>query len=133
MANKITEEVANVGSYVADAAKNVGQKIAQGADKAVDFVLHPTESVTNEGVDSGIAGIREKMEVIASCGKKIGVVDRVEADSIKLTRNDSPDDQHHFIPLSWVSHVDSHVHLTCNSKEAVEGWKSNSSSCGCET
>ncbi len=83
--------------------------------------------------DVGVGGIREHMNVIASCGKKVGVVDGVEVTSIKLTRKDSPDDQHHFIPLSWISHVDRHVHLNRNSKEAAEGWQSNAASCGCGT
>jgi hypothetical protein len=69
------------------------------------------------------------MEVIASCGKKVGVVDRVEASALKLTRKDSPDNQHHFVPLNWIARVDSHVHLNMNSKEAVEGWNSNAASC----
>jgi len=59
------------------------------------------------------------------------VVDKVDMESIKLTRKDSLDDQHHYNPLSWVAHVDKHVHLDRNSKDAFEGWKSSSDSCGC--
>lgn len=133
MAKTISEKMSDVGSSVADAAKDVGSKIAQGAEKAVDYVREKTGLGTIEGDDVGIGGIREHMNVIASCGKKIGVVDDVEVNSIKLTRKDSPDDQHHFIPLSWISHVDGHVHLNRNSKEAAEGWKSSATSCGCGT
>lgn len=39
-------------------------------------------------------------------GVHIGTVDRVEGDFIKLARNDSPDGQHHWVPLSWVERVD---------------------------
>ena len=67
--------------------------------------------------------VREHMDVIASCGKKIGVVDRVEGDSIKLTKKDSPDGQHHLIPTSWVARVDQHVHLNKNSEEAAREWR----------
>ena len=44
-----------------------------------------------EGTDAGVAGIRQHMDVIASCGTKIGVVDRVEGNSIKLTKDSSKD------------------------------------------
>ena len=52
------------------------------------------------------------MEVVGSCGNKLGVVDAVEGDRIKLTKHDSPDGQHHFVPSSWVTKVDNHVHLS---------------------
>ena len=68
-------------------------------------------------------------DVIASCGTKIGVVDHVEGNAIKLTRSDSKDGQHHFIPASMVDHVDSHVHLNKNSEEACREWKSDAASC----
>jgi hypothetical protein len=71
----------------------------------------------------GTEQVKEHMDVIASCGKKIGVVDRVEGKSIKLTKKDSPDGQHHRIPTSWLDHVDSHVHLNKNSEEATREWQ----------
>jgi len=40
-------------------------------------------------------------------GVHIGTVDRVEQDRyIKLTKDDSPNDQHRWIPLDWVESVD---------------------------
>jgi hypothetical protein len=71
----------------------------------------------------GTEQVKEHMDVIASCGKKIGVVDRVEGKSIKLTKKESPDGQHHRIPTSWLDHVDSHVHLNKNSEEATREWQ----------
>jgi hypothetical protein len=81
--------------------------------------------------NTGVADVRERMDVIASCGKKIGVVDHVEGNAIKLTKHDSPDGQHHFLPASMIDHVDSHVHLNKNSEEACNAWKSDAASCGC--
>lgn len=78
-----------------------------------------------------MANIIEHMEVIASCGKKIGRVDHVEGNAIKLTKSDSPDGQHHFIPTNWVERVDAQVHLARNSMEAERNWKSDAQSCGC--
>ena len=69
------------------------------------------------------AQIREHMDVLASCGKKVGVVDHVEGDMIKLTRKDSPDGQHHLIPTGWVAQVDQQVHLNRNSEETERDWK----------
>lgn len=122
------DKAASAGQAVADAAKNVGHHIAEGAEKAVEFVKEKTGMGQ---CDAGVAGIKDRMSVIASCGKTIGVVDHVEGNAIKLTKNDSPDGQHHYIPTGWVEKVDAHVHLKKNSEEAERGWKSDAASCGC--
>ena len=70
------------------------------------------------------------MEVIASDGKKVGVVDRVEGEAIKLTKDSCGDGMHHFLPLSMVANVDRHVHLNKNFDEALAGWKPDATSCG---
>jgi len=132
MAKLISKKMSQVGSTATGAVKNVGNNIANGTEAAIDYVMDTTGIETEEGKDFGVAGIKEHMDVIASCGKKVGVIDDVEADAIKLTRKDSPDDQHHFIPVSWVARVDGQVHLNKNSKEAVASWKSDSTSCGCD-
>lgn len=75
--------------------------------------------------------VRERMDVIAACGTKVGVVDHIENGAIKLTKTDSPDGQHHFIPMDWVQTVDDHVHLRKNSMETTTGWKADAASCGC--
>lgn len=121
----LKDKVTDAGNAVADAAKNVGHKIADGASQAADYVKDKT------GIGSHATAVKERMDVIASCGKKVGVVDHVDATSIKLTRKDSPDGQHHFIPTGWVDHVDTHVHLSKNSLETEQGWKSDAASCGC--
>ncbi len=55
--------------------------------------------------------IRPHMEVLGSDGLHIGTVDHVDGERIKLTRKDSNDGEHHYIPLSEVTRVDSHVHV----------------------
>ena len=108
------------------------KRLPKGAEDAVEFVKDKTGmGGRGEGADLGVAGIKEHMKVVASCGKTVGVVDRVEGNAIKLTRKDSPDGQHHFIPIGWVERVDSHVHLTQNSQETEENWKADAMSCGC--
>ena len=93
------------------------------------------EPMTNTGTSGSCCSaksasdIRERMDVIASCGTKVGVVDHVESGAIKLTKNDSPDGKHHFIPTGWVDHVDNHVHLKKDSSETAKEWKADAASC----
>ena len=63
------------------------------------------------------------MAVYGSCGNFLGKVDHVQGDMIKLTKNDSPDGQHHLIPLAWVAKVHDHVHLNKNCGEAKREWQ----------
>jgi hypothetical protein len=132
MAETIKYKAADAGHSVADAAKNVGHKIASSVANAAEFVKEKTGvGGPVEGTNAGVAGIKEHMIVIASCGKTVGAVDHVEGSAIKLTKKDSPDNQHHFVPIGWIERVDSHVHLKKNSKETEQGWKSDAASCGC--
>jgi hypothetical protein len=63
------------------------------------------------------------MEVLASDGGHIGTVDHLEGeDRIKLTRTDSADGAHHFIPVAWVDHVDAHVHLNRDAEQVFSAW-----------
>ncbi|MDG3005093.1 DUF2171 domain-containing protein [Paludisphaera mucosa] len=88
---------------------------------------HPNKSGASLDESTGPTGspadIREHMEVYASCGTKVGVVDHVEGDSIKLTKRDSADGQHHRIPLSWVAKVHDHIHLNVDHKEVESQWQ----------
>ena len=68
--------------------------------------------------------IKEHMDVIAADGAKIGRVDHMEGtNQIKLAKSDAPDGKHHFIPLSWVDHVDQKVHLNKAANDAKAQWK----------
>jgi hypothetical protein len=69
--------------------------------------------------------IREHMEVLGSDGVHVGAVDRMEAQGrIKLVKSDPlAEGTHHYVPLDWVDHVDSHVHLNKESSELLALWK----------
>jgi hypothetical protein len=68
--------------------------------------------------------IRDKMDVVCSCGTKIGKVDHLDGSSIKLTRSDpTAGGKHHWVPLDWVERVDEQVHISKNSEDATAGWK----------
>ncbi|AWM41138.1 hypothetical protein GobsT_02540 [Gemmata obscuriglobus] len=129
--SNIKDKVTDAGQTVVDAAKNVGHKIAECASETAAYVKEKAKfGCADKGENQGVAGIKEHMEVYASCGKKVGVVDHLEGNAIKLTRSDSPDGQHHFVPTAWVGRVhEDHVHLTKNSAETEKGWKSDAASC----
>jgi hypothetical protein len=69
--------------------------------------------------------IKEHMDVISSDKKTVGKVDHLEgSDKIKLTKQSSPDGQHHhFIPVDWVDHVDQHVHLNKSGADVTSHWQ----------
>ena len=73
-----------------------------------------------EGSDDG--RIVEHMDVFASDGTKVGTVDGMDGpDRFRLARDTSPDGQHHHVPMSWVDHVDRHVHLNKTVAEMKSG------------
>jgi hypothetical protein len=55
-------------------------------------------------------------------GEHIGTVDKVEGGKyIKLTKDDSPDGQHHWFPIDWVESVDEkavYINKTANEARA---------------
>jgi hypothetical protein len=42
-------------------------------------------------------------EIVGSCGNHVGTVDHLEGDFIKLTRSDSSDGQHKYLPVSAIA------------------------------
>jgi len=76
-------------------------------------------------VDQG--KIREHMPVISSDNQQFGTVDKVEGDSIKLTRDSSRDGQHHWMPMNWVTRIDEHVHVDRSGEQAMREWMSSPS------
>jgi hypothetical protein len=66
--------------------------------------------------------ICQHMPVIASCGCRVGVVDRVEGDEIKL-KEDEPSGRHHIIPVEWIEYVDDAVRLNRDTAKIMRDWK----------
>jgi hypothetical protein len=70
------------------------------------------------------ARIKEHMPVLDSKGMRVGAVDRVEASgSIKLTKDGQG--KHHWLPLRWVTRVDTHVHLARTAQQVRREWKTS--------
>jgi hypothetical protein len=74
--------------------------------------MHPADS------------IREHMEIVGSDGEHVGVVDHLEGQTVRLTRNDPmAGGIHHWIPIDWVAGVDRVIRLNRDSKQAVREWQ----------
>jgi len=129
IAEKATEVGHKVGEKVEEArdwAKETAHKVANRVEETTQKAEHKVKEVFGEhgSAHGPVAAIREHMDVFGSCGNKVGRVDHVQGNTIKLTRNDSPDGLHHFIPTSWVTRVDSQVHLNRSRGEAEREWES---------
>jgi hypothetical protein len=142
MAETLKDRAEEAGHKIAETATRVGHKVGEKVEEAADWAKEKAHQAGNRleevaekvehkaketfgGTATGtVAAIREHMDVIGSCGNKLGKVDHVEGSSIKLTRHDSPDGLHHFIPTSWVTRVDDVVHLSKSCGEAAREWKS---------
>jgi hypothetical protein len=68
-----------------------------------------------------IEDIREHMPIVCSNNEQFGSVDRVEGDSIKVTKDNRG--QHHWIPLDWVTYVDDKVHVDRPGDQAMREWR----------
>jgi hypothetical protein len=68
--------------------------------------------------------IREHMPVFCSNDQRCATVDHVEGNFIKLTKQGSPDGQHHWIPMDWVTRVDAQVHIDRSSDQTMREWLS---------
>jgi hypothetical protein len=74
-----------------------------------------------------ISGIREHMKVVGADNQPVGIVDHVEGNRIKLTK-DGPQSggKHHYIPGDWVEEVEGdEVCLRQNAKDAMQQWKTD--------
>jgi hypothetical protein len=139
MAETFKDKVEEAGHKISEAATKVGHTVGEKVEEATDWVKekahqaeHRIEEATHKtgtplhestGKTGSVADIREHMDVYASCGTKVGKVDHVIGDRIELTKNDSPDGKHHFIPTSWVAKVHDHVHLNKDHVAVQSQWK----------
>ncbi|AGA24830.1 DUF2171 domain-containing protein [Singulisphaera acidiphila] len=120
--HKVSEKVEEAADWAKEKAHQVGHRIEETVQKVGHRTAAPLDQ--SHGATGSTSDIREHMEVYGSCGNLLGKVDHVEGDHIKLTKNDSPDGQHHKIPLSWVAKVHDHVHLSKSCGEAQREWTS---------
>lgn len=139
MAGTIREKMEATGNRIAEKATEFKNTVAEKAEEAADWAKEKTHQAGNRleelgqkaehkyeqtvGSTATSATIQEHMNVLGSCGNMLGRVDHVQGNSIKLTKHDSADGMHHLIPLDWVDHVDSQVHLTKSCATAKAEWQ----------
>jgi hypothetical protein len=142
MAETFQDKVEDAGHKISQAATKAGHVVGEKVEQAADWAKEKTHQVEHRveeavhahshktgtpldqstGATGSVADIREHMDVYASCGTKVGKVDHVLGDQIKLTRTDSPDGKHHLIPTSWVAKVHDHVHLSKDHVTVQSQW-----------
>jgi hypothetical protein len=123
--HKVSESVEKAADWVKEKSHEAGHRVDEMAQKMENRTGIPLTGSLSRGTAAGSAAtIREHMPVEALCGTRVGTVDHVEGDTIKLTKNDSPDGMHHRIPCSWVSNVDDRVHLNKDHKAVQAQWQS---------
>jgi hypothetical protein len=66
--------------------------------------------------------IQDHMEVVDARGLHVGTVDSLEGNRIKLARDDSPDNHHHFVPTALVASIDQKVHLSKTRQQIQSQW-----------
>jgi short-subunit dehydrogenase len=89
--------------------------------KYSDDFVEPRRSFAASSIDA--SEIAEHAEVLSADNQHVGTVDKVHGNQIKLTRKDSTDAKHHFIPLSWVaSATGGEVRLNRNAYVVREHW-----------
>lgn len=68
--------------------------------------------------------IREHMDVVGSDGAHVGTVDKVEGQTIRLTKSDPlAHGSHHWIPIDWVQTVGQSVQLNKPAADATRNWQ----------
>lgn len=102
--------------------------------KTISDTVRSTKVDVDDGrtVKSGLAHpsqfaqqLVENLEVVGSDAQHVGIIDRIEGETIKLKRVDvSALGQHHKIPVEWVSRVDSRAILSLTAAEAMRRWTS---------
>ena len=64
--------------------------------------------------------IQEHADIIGADGVHVGTVDKVQGDRIKLTKKDSGDGQHHYVPVGMVADIEGGtVRLSATAANAV--------------
>jgi hypothetical protein len=107
--------------------KEAGRSLLVYRLRACNLPPHPAFAMQriSEFQMSEASQVREHMDVISSDLKTVGKVDHLDGpDKIKLTKQSSPNgEHHHFIPVSWIDHVDQHVHLNKTGTDVTAHWE----------
>jgi hypothetical protein len=68
--------------------------------------------------------IEQNMKVVGRDGTHVGIVERIEGtDEIKLANDPDAGGQERYIPLAWLVHAETKVHLKLTGDEAKARWR----------
>ena len=70
------------------------------------------------------AHIQKHMDVVALNNEPLGMVDHIDGRDLKLSRDIVG--QHHFVPLTWIHHIDDKIHLSRSAEEVARLWSGES-------
>jgi uncharacterized protein YjbJ (UPF0337 family) len=116
-------------------AKELGGKLEKAAGKALgdEAMAEAGQALESNGRAQAEAGkgdgagvnaseIKPNLPVVCSDGGQFALVDHMQGThSIKLKKDDSG--RHHFIPLTWVTKVDTQVHVDRSGAQATKDWR----------
>ncbi len=115
MNNILTTKKIATQDKLSGMVKTASDRLAKYTDTAVNFVLERA-GIKVEHDDSNCRDeIRKNMIVVAACGRRVGYVDEVFGDYIKLTCFQGPS----LIPMHWVNRVDSLIFLERDYEEVT--------------
>ncbi len=67
------------------------------------------------------SAIKEHMDIIGADGVHVGTVDHLDGERIKLTKDDSGDGKHHYLPAGLVATVEGDtIRLSATGATAVD-------------
>ena len=67
------------------------------------------------------SAIKEHMTIVGADGAHVGTVDHLDGDRIKMTKADSVDGKHHYLPAGLIAEVEGHtVRLSANAANAID-------------
>lgn len=67
------------------------------------------------------SAIKEHMTIVGADGAHIGTVDHLDGERIKMTKTDSVDGKHHYLPVGLVADVEGDtVRLSANAANAID-------------
>jgi hypothetical protein len=64
--------------------------------------------------------IQKHMDVVSSKNEPLGMVDHILGANLKLARDVVG--QHHYVPMSWIDHIDDKVHLALTANDVERLW-----------
>ena len=103
-------------------AIGVGGTLGEPADWKRDTGVYPALETTVYPELGCLDLIKPQMPVLSCDGRRVGTVDCLVGGCIKLSRKDSPDGLHHFIPSNWIERVENKIYLTKNANETRKEW-----------